>query len=133
MYAPILFHIPKVNGISLSVFALSSRYGRFASNHTSSSLNEDIPVIKIPKYLKQNLGNQIAREHHKIKKRATIKKLFNKETEQKDRIVHDHEHANKLIISSSGDKRLNHYYGREYNPEKLPLISKEWLNRKSLG
>ena len=87
------------------------------------SFENDIPVIRIPKYLENNLGNAIYKEHVKTKKSQSN---LNRQKLNK-------EHFNKLIISFSGDKKLNHYYGRGYNPNNVPLISKNWLKEKSIS
>ena len=80
-----------------------------------------IPVIRLPKYLENNLGNSIYKEHQKSKKK--LKKQVN----------FDSEHGNKLIISSSDNKLLNHYYGYRYDKDQMKLVSKKWLSSSSNG
>ena len=99
---------------------------------SSSSLSEsEVPVIRIPRYMERSIGNAIYKEHRKVKeareKQAARDKLPPLEPK----------HVNKLIISWNGDKRLNHYYGYRYDTRKgtseVPLISKQWSKRASVG
>lgn len=86
--------------------------------------NQHIPIIKIPKYLENNLGNAIYHEHKKTKnishKKANTVRL-------------EKEHLNKKIISWTGDKQLYYYYGQRFNPTKIPLISKYFLKETYNG
>lgn len=92
----------------------------FCSNH------EDIPIIRIPKYMENNLGNTIYHEHRKVKE-------TNKKRRQKAANPLNPEHFNKKIISWTGDKKFFHYYGRRYDPNNVPLISKFFLKETSNG
>ena len=83
-----------------------------------------MPVIRIPKYLETNLGNAIYKEHMKVKESHSNRY---KKTNL------DPKHTNKLIISSNGEKKLNHYHGYRYDPDKVPLISKMWVKHASIG
>ncbi|OTF83444.1 DEAD box ATP-dependent RNA helicase-like protein [Euroglyphus maynei] len=97
----------------------------FGHQLQSFSLNhEEIPIIKIPKYMENNLGNTIYHEHRKVKE--TNKKRLQKAANPLNR-----EHLNKKIISWTGDKKLFHYYGRRYDPRNVPLISKFFLKETS--
>ncbi|KAI2799332.1 hypothetical protein BLOT_014493 [Blomia tropicalis] len=91
--------------------------------HASTQTKSDIPVIRIPKYLEDNVGKTIYKEHMKVKQ---SKNKWHK-TALNQKFV------NKLIISSSGDKKLNHYHGFRYDPDKLPLISQKWFKQHSIG
>lgn len=86
--------------------------------------SEAVPIIRIPKYLEKGLGNAIYKEHMKVK--AVRAK-------QRSKVPLEPKHVNKLIISSNGDKRLNHYYGYRYEVERVPLISKDWIRQSSVG
>ena len=88
-----------------------------------STLGNEVPVIRIPKYLEKGLGNAVFKEHRKVKKAATVKNKVNL----------DPKHSNKLIISWKGDKKINHYYGYRYDPNNVPLISKLWIKQDSVG
>lgn len=95
---------------------------------TSTSMPEnpqDPPVIRIPKYLETQLGKAIFKEHKKVADYKNKKDLKVKEKNIK--------YADKLILSWSGDKKLNHYYRYRYNPNNLQLISRHFLKETANG
>ncbi|KPM11116.1 DEAD box ATP-dependent RNA helicase-like protein 3 [Sarcoptes scabiei] len=103
-------------------FCRSASYDRF--KHLQQSIiqsirflsTEQIPIIKIPKYLQTNLSNAIYHEHRKVARSKKIS-TTNLRTEL------DRKHLYKKIISWSGDRKLFHYYGRRYDPNNVPLIN----------
>lgn len=129
-----LFHLKKSQMISKYLISCNCGgikklnqlyYGIYHQFSTASEVNQDnIPVIRIPKYLKTNLGNAIYKEHSKTSK---VHERKRKQTNL------NQDHINKLIISSSGNKKLNHYYGFRYDPKNVPLISRNWLKHASNG
>jgi len=84
-----------------------------------------LPVIKIPKYLTQNLNKVRFKQEKKVKQ---IKNDLNNE-----KSVKNSADKNTLVISGR-NKKYNHYFGQIYrNKNKIPLISKEWLRMKTNG
>jgi hypothetical protein len=94
-------------------------------NYSFESPNP-LPVIKIPKYLRENLN----KVRFKEEKRA--KQIQNNSINDKN-LVKNKFNKNVVVISGKNNK-YNHYLGQTYgNKDKMPLISKKWIKANTNG
>jgi hypothetical protein len=94
-------------------------------NYSSESPNP-LPVIKIPKYLRENLNKIRFKEEKRVQQ-------IQKNSINDKNLVKNKFNKNVLVISGK-NKKYNHYFGQLYrNKDRMPLISKKWIKANTNG
>jgi hypothetical protein len=92
----------------------------------SLEIPNPLPVIKVPKYLRENLNKIRFKEEKRAKQIQS--NLINDQN-----LVKNQFNRNVLIISGK-NKKYNHHLGQLYaNKDRIPLISKKWIKANTNG